>query len=511
MSRITRAAIVVTSAAVAGCAIGPEYSKADLKPNPAFDSGMHEGVKAAEPATERWWLQFNDPVLAQLVERADMQNLDLKRALLAVETYRAQYTIDFSKLFPDIQTGIGYARRRVDSNQLGVQNPDVLRRGFDTWSWQMASATWELDVWGAVRRQVEAGVASLQATVEQYNGALVSVRAEVANAYMVVRQLQAQRAALAELAEGYAKLQVAVEAKSKHGMASDLELGEIRARRASADGDAVRLDGEIARQQSAIAILLGEPPASVRHLLAERKPVPTVDVPVAVGVPATLLQRRPDVRAAERRAQAANAEIGVAQAAYLPKFLFVGNFTVQTPDFANLGNVNQNQTYVANPAIAWNFMYILTGAAGAREKQAKAAALDALLQYQQASVRAVNEVDASITILDSSTKVRLNYRKANDAVGKAYDLAIRQYEAGTINITALVQYLESVVRARVGLAQSEGLVAQNYVELYRALGGGWDATPAPKAIEEMRMFNPAPTANDFLSHGDEPAPAPTQG
>ena len=192
LSKVLLAAAVATAG---GCAIGPEYRAADRAQPPAFDTPLPEGVVPAEPLTEAWWTQFRDPVLDELIARADLQNLDLRRALLGVETYRAQYTIDFSKLFPDITTGFGYARRRVDANQLGVPNPDALRVGFDTWTWSMASATWELDVWGSVRRQVEAGVSALQASAEDYAAAQVSVRAEIANAYCVIRQLQAQRAA----------------------------------------------------------------------------------------------------------------------------------------------------------------------------------------------------------------------------------------------------------------------------------------------------------------------------
>lgn len=510
MRPLAKTLLAAVAAAAGGCAIGPEYRAAE-QPQPAqFATPLPAGVVPAEPLTEAWWTQFHDPVLDELIARADLQNLDLRRALLGVETYRAQYTIDFSKMFPDITTGIGYARRRVDANQLGVPNPDALRVGFDTWTWSMASATWELDVWGSVRRQIEAGVSALQASAEDYAAAQVSVRAEIANAYVVIRQLQAQRAAYRDLSDGYAKLLVAIEAKARHGMASDVELGEVRARRAAAEGDAVRYDAMVANQQAGIAILLAEPPHRVRAMLEQPRPVPTIDVPVAVGVPASLLQRRPDVRAAERRAQGANARIGIAQAAYLPKFIFTGYFNVQTPSFDNLGDVSRNQTYVANPAIVWNFMSILTGATQAAEKQAKAAALDALLRYQQASVRAVNEVDAAIAVLAAAGSVRASYRAANESVSRAYDLAMRQYEAGTIDVTRLVQYLETVIRARDGLAQAEGLVAQNYVELYRSLGGGWDASPAPKAIEELRMFSPTPTANDFLSH-DGNAPKPPAG
>ncbi len=479
--------------------MGPDYAKPEIPITPKFDAPVTPGLSASEPETERWWEQFQDPILNQLVARADMQNLDLKRALLAVESYRAQYTIDFSKLFPDIETGGSYARRRVDSNQIGVQNPDTLRRGFDTWQWTMAQATWEIDVWGAVRRQIESGVANVQATAESYRAALVSVRAEVAQAYMTVRQLQAQRAAAIDLVKGYDQLLGAIERKVQYEAGSNVELAEVRSRRSSAKGDAARFDGQIAQQITGIAVLLGEPPGNVRRLMEEARPIPVVSVPVSVGVPSALLLRRPDVRAAERRVQAATATIGVAEAAYLPRFTFTGNFIIQAPQFTGLGNVTANQTYNVNPTIMWNFMNILTGATEAGVIQAKAQTADALLQYQIAVIAAVNQVEAAIASFGASRDTRANYQDASASIEEAYGLAMRQYNAGTIDITRLILYLQQMLIARDGLAQAQGLVAQNYVELYRSLGGGWDTGPAPAPVDDTRRFNPTPTANDFLA------------
>lgn len=499
MRRGARYGILALAGAVGGCAVGPDYSPPQVPVAPTFDAKPSPGLTASEPQSERWWEQFHDPVLDTLVARADLQNLDLKRAVLAVETYRAQYTIDFSKLFPDIETGGSYARRRVDSNQLGVPNPDVLRRGFDTWQWTMAAATWEIDVWGAVRRQIEAGVATVQASAESYRAALVSVRAEVAQAYMTLRQLQAQQAAAMELVRGYDRLLAAVEKKVQQEVGSRVDLAQVQSRRSALVGDAARFDTQIAQQVSGIAILLGESPANVRRMLEQRRPIPTVEVPVAVGVPSSLLLRRPDVRAAERRVQAATAGIGVAEAGYLPRFTFTGNFIIQAPQLSGLGNVSDNQTYVVNPAISWNFMNILTGATEATVIQAKAQAADALLQYQISVVAAVNQVEAAISSFGAAARTRASYRDASTSISQAYSLALQQYDAGTIDITALITYLQAMLAAQDGLAQAEGLVAQNYVALYRSLGGGWEISPMPMQVEETKRFNPTPTANDFLA------------
>jgi outer membrane protein TolC len=222
-------------------------------------------------------------------------------------------------------------------------------------------------------------------------------------------------------------------------------------------------------------------------------------MPIAVGIPSTLLMRRPDVQAAERNFQAATAEIGVAEAGYLPRFTFTGNFIIQTPNFSDLGDVNKNMTYGFTPAVSWNFMNILTGAAEARVKQAKARSADALLQYQLAVVTAVNQVESSITAFTAARAVRSNFSDSAREIGASYDLAFMQYNAGTIDISRLIEFLQASVLARNGLAQAEGLVAQDCVELYRSLGGGWENSPMPSAVEDVKRFNPTPTANDFLA------------
>jgi len=487
------------AAALTGCAIGPDYQAPKVDAGGRFAIGMEPGLSNAEPKSERWWQNFHDPILNDLVARADLQNIDLRRSLLALEAYRAQYSIDFAKLFPEMDTGIGYNYKRVDANQVGVQNQDALRHGFNNWQWNIASAAWEVDVWGAIRRQIEAGVSNVQASAAQYRAALVSIRAEVAQGYVIVRQLQQQRAAFRDLAFGYGKLVDAIEKKVRYQAGSKVELAEVRARQSSALADAKRFDGRIAQQVAGIAILLAEPPERIRTLLEKDAPVPVMEMPIAVGLPDSLLRRRPDVQVAEREVQAATAEIGVAEAAYLPRFTFTGNFVIQAPEFSNLSDVSKNMTYTISPAVMWNFMGILNGATAARVTQAKARAADALMRYQLSVITAVNQVQSSITGYEAARATRGHFVDSAREIGSAYDLAFLQYNHGTIDISRLIEFLQATVVARDGLAQSEGLTASNCVELYRALGGGWDMAPMPPSVDEVKRFNPTPTANDFLA------------
>jgi NodT family efflux transporter outer membrane factor (OMF) lipoprotein len=491
--------IASTAALLNGCAVGPDYQEPQVPVEPRFTAKSDQSLAVTEPISERWWQNFKDPVLDELVSRADMQNIDLRRSLLALEEYRAQYTIDFAKLFPEMNTGLSFSNRQINGNSLGIQNPDVLQSNFDNWEWNIASAAWEIDVWGAVRRQIEAGVSRVQMSAAGYRAALVSIRAEVAQAYVTIRQLQAQRKAFRDLATGYGKLVVAIEKKVRYQAGSKVELGEVRSRQSSALAESVRFDGMIARQLSGLCILLAETPERVRGMVENEGKVPSVDMPIAVGIPSTLLMRRPDVQAAERNFQAATAEIGVAEAGYLPRFTFTGNFIIQTPDFSDISNVNKNMTYGITPAINWNFMNILTGAAEARVKQAKARSADALLRYQLTVVTAVNQVEASISAFTAARAVRSNFTDSAREINSSYDLAFMQYNAGTIDISRLIEFLQASVLARNGLAQAEGLVAQDCVELYRSLGGGWENSPMPTAVDDVKRFNPTPTANDFLA------------
>jgi hypothetical protein len=256
----------------------------------------------------------------------------------------------------------------------------------------------------------------------------------------------------------------------------------------------------------------------VRDLIAERvramveqdRAVPVMGMPVTVGVPTTLLRRRPDVIAAERELQAATADIGIAEAGYLPRFTFTGNFIIQSPDFSGLSNISNNMTYGIAPAVSWNFMNILTGAAEARVTQAKARAADSVLRYQLAVVKAINQVESSIATLEASRRQHGHFDESTRQISSAFDLAFMQYNAGTIDISQLINFLQAFVVARNGLAQAQGLMAQSTVELYRSLGGGWENTPMPSSVEDVKRFNPTPTANDFLAPS-KPAAAPTNG
>lgn len=488
--------------------VGPDYTQPEIAIPEKFDRPIPPGVRASVPPTERWWLAFEDPLLQEFIARAEMQNLDLKTAVSTLEQFRAQYDISFAQLFPDIDASFSYSRVKVNSNSIGASGADSAP--FDRWDYGMEMATWEIDLWGKLRRQVEGSLGRFQATAEEYRAALVSVRADVAQSYIAVRTLQAQRADSMELAAALEKVVKITEAQVRYQTANKIDLAEAKARRSASLAEVSRIEGQIASQIAGLSLLLGEMPGEVRKQMEKAAPIPVPHGEVAVGIPAELLKRRPDVRAAERNLAAYTADVGASVANYFPEFSLSGAIGVDAGTFSGMGNVSGNYTYFFGPSVRWDFFRIIKGQTEAEVNSARARMNSALLAYQRSILNAMKQVDAALANYSTSRGVRDSYADAFREIDGAYALAMRKYEVGTIDLTQLIQFLEILIQSRDGLSQGQGLVAQNLVELYRSLGGGWENTPMPSAVEDVKRFNPTPTANDFLAPS-KPAAAPTNG
>lgn len=488
-SRIAISGSFAALALLQGCMIGPDYARPEIPTPNKFDRTLPPGVSADVPKTEMWWGDFEDPLLEEFIARAEMQNLDLKAAVATLEEFRAQYDISFSKLFPDISADVAYSRVKVNSNSVGAAGADIAP--FNRWTYGMDLATWELDIWGKIRRQIESAQGRYAATAEEYRAALVSVRADVAQAYIAIRVLQALRVNSVEIAEALEKVVKVTEAQVRYQTANRIDLAQAKARYAASLAQVATIEGNLADQINGLSLLLGEMPGEVRKQMKEVTPVPMPHREIAVGIPADLLRRRPDVRAAEWGLVAANANIGAAEANYLPELSLTGAIGVDAGSFSGMGNVSGNLTYFFGPSLRWDFFRIIKGQTQAEVAVAKARTNSALVGYQRTILQAMKQVDTAIANYSTSRGVRDSYAAANKEVMSAYELAIRKYEMGTIDITQLIQFLEILIQSRDGLVQGQGLVAQNLVEIYRSLGGGWETTPMPPAADPiMPMIQP---------------------
>jgi NodT family efflux transporter outer membrane factor (OMF) lipoprotein len=452
-----------------GCAVGPDYVAPENPVPPAWHAELRGGAIAqpTDPQTLAiWWTTLNDPILTSLIDRAVQGNLDLKKAQARVREARARRGINQADLFPTLNaTGsTTYSRGNQETGTGRAQ--DFYAAGFD--------ASWELDVFGGVRRSVEAATADLQASGEDLRNVLVSLLGEVALSYIEARTFQARLAVaeanLAAQAETYELTAVRLEA----GLTTALDVEQATVNLESTRSQIPTLRSGLEEAKNRLAILLGEHPGAVHTELAARQPLPVPALEVAVGVPADLLRRRPDVRQAERKLAAQTAQIGVATAELYPKFSLVGSIGLNALDLTNLFSA-ASRAYSIGPTVSWR----LFDAGAIRKNIEVQSALQeqALIQYEATVLTALEEVENSLVAFVEEQRRREALRDATRAAERAVALAQAQYGAGMVDFRSVLDAQRSLLSLQDQLAQSGGAVTSNVVRLYKALGGGW--TPLP--------------------------------
>jgi len=459
--------------------VGPEYQR----PAPL----LPETFKTPEPAQVRmdadadlndWWKRFNDAKLDELVERAQKGSITLMQAGVSIAQYRSGYGISYSQLFPSLDLGSNYNYSLFNTAQIGADTPSD---PFNQWGYGVHIASWEIDLFGKIRRGMEASQARLQASVEGWRLAMVSLRAEVATSYLTIRTLQAQRDLAVRNVDLLQQVYDATKSKYQAQTVSQIELSEAAARLAVSKASVPKLEAAIKTQCNGLSVLLGEPPGPLQDELAATAPIPLIEGETAIGIPNDLIRRRADVLQAERMLMAATAEIGVAEAGYYPDLRLNGMFGIAATDFSGLGDIG-NQTFSVGPSLSWNFF---NGGMVTSQVQLKhAVALGAALEWRQALLNAASQVQSAI---DNYAGARLQVKAYTDTlsdVKNVYELALTRYKAGTINITQLLQLAQYLLDAENGYAQARGLASQNLVGLYRSLGGGWESQQVPAAGED---------------------------
>ncbi len=466
---------------VGGCVVGPNYERPDVDlPDRFVEDGDVPDPSSTVSDEEllHWWERFDDPLLTAFIAEAEAGNLDLQQAIASIEQYRATFGIANSKLYPSLGADASYSYVQMNEALLGGA---ALPTAFNAWSYGLNLASWEIDLFGKIRRSIEFAQGEYQASVEEWRNTLITIRSEVANAYIAVRVLQARRKILSDTIELLSKQLDIVKARIAARTVTGLDLAEAEASLAQIEAQLPPLDGQIAARTSALSVLLGQYPGEVARRMAEPKPIPQPEVTLTLGVPAQLLLRRPDVRAAERRMAAEVARIGVAVAGFYPEISISGNVSIFATDFSGLFDLS-NLTYRVGPMINWNFFN-----AGRTESQVRAqeaVAKQAEIQYRATVLEAVSQVE---TAASNVGYARTTLDRLDSAVTdglRGVGLAERQYAAGTIDLSRLIQYQRTVLDLQDSQAQAEGFFAQNLVELYRSLGGGWEPDPLPPPADE---------------------------
>ena len=463
--------------------------------NPAINGGLIQNAA--------WWQVFNDPVLDSLIESAYRQNLSLRVAGLRILEARAQRAIVAGNLFPQAQQAFGdYSRIGLSKNGPAGVSPDVY---FNEWTLG-GSLAWELDFWGRFRRALEAADANLDASVENYDHVLVLLLSEVAQSYTDVR-IAEQRLAYArenlKIQQGSLRL---TEARLRHGTTTRLDVTQAISSLEQTDASIYPLEAARRRAVNQLCILMGMPPRNLDQWLANHHGIPKAPPHLAIGVPAELLRRRPDVQKAEREVAAQSAKIGVATADLYPHFSIDGTIYLDALKAENLFNANSVAGSVG-PSFSWNILNYGRLLNNIRVQEAKFQQL--AVQYQDIVLKANAEAEnAIISFLKAQQQVQSLARGA-EASRESVDLASAQYNEGTADFNWVFTVQRALTLQQDQLAVVEGSVAQYMIQLYRALGGGWQirlTNPATQyAAPAEQPMQPLPTPEP---NGAPPAPLP---
>ena len=475
-----------------GCTmVGPDYTAPVIKTPDAWTGKISQEVsKGPHASLQTWWSIFEDPALDELIERARKNNIDLKIAVSRVRESRAILKIANGGKMP-LANATGDVQRTKPS-EYGILAPIEPLDGTSSYSlFQLGlDASWEIDVFGRVRRTIEAAGAGYQASVEDYRDVMVTLFAEVALAYIDVRTAQQQIVITTENAEEQRKSMMLAQDRYETGLNSKLDVAQARANLAATQAQIPQLQISLTLALNRLAVLLGQDAGSLQAELQEIKPIPKSEKIIDIGVPANVLRQRPDIRGAERLLAAQTAEIGVATAALYPRFSLDGSFALQSRSLDNLFN-SSSVTWLLGAPMKWNIFSGGQVRGNIQVQQEKAKQL--LLQYEKKVLLAIEEVDNAIAGYNLNQNRTQRLQEAVSAMTESVDLVLVQYSTGLTDFNNVLVTQRDLLAQQDQLLASEAHKVVNLVALYKALGGGWDLRSdgefPPEQKEELRQRN----------------------
>jgi len=465
--------------------VGPHFAPPSASVPPTFVPASPGGLTPAAPQVSAdapnplWWHEFQDPELDALEQRTQQGNLDLQTGLMRIVAARTQVQAARAQGLPSLNASASYKREQLGlagilkaQGGAGTLDPalvseltspaNIYQLGFD--------ASWELDLFGKVRRSVESAKAQTEEAVESRNDVLVSLEAEVAQDYMQLRAAQLLRSITQGLIADEGEILQLTENRWMHGLALESDVESARAQVSSLESNLPQYDQSIAVSRHALAVLVGESPDALDDELMTAKPLPALPAVIPVGLPSALARRRPDIRQAEASLHAATAEVGVAVASLYPDISLTGS--------AGLRNISTgylfdwaSKFYSAGPSISLPIFH--GGALVANVQMAKAEEAAAVLSYRKTVLTALQEVEDGLVSLDQDA-IRVRALGATVAANqRAFDIALHSYKVGlTSYVSVLTQELQTN-QAKEQQAQASLTASIDLVKLYKALGGGW--------------------------------------
>ncbi len=452
---------------VGGCAAGPDYER-PAAPAPGAFREIPPGWKEAEPRDEiargRWWELFGDAELNALAERVESGNYSVAAAAARYRAAQAAVAISRSGLFPTVDADASVTRSRSPRGAIGGTTAG---RHFTNFS-AGVSASWEVDLWGRVRRDLEAAGAEAEASAADLAAARLSLQAELATSYFRLRLLDVQKRLLEDTAAAFARARELTENRYRAGVAARGDVVQADAQLKSAAAQALDLGVERAQLEHAIAILAGLPPSELT--IAPRPDYTAALPPIPPGLPSALLERRPDVAAAERRVAAANARIGVAQSAYFPQLLLSASLGYRSSEAASWLSA-PSRFWSLGPALAQSLFD--AGLRRAQSEQALALYDATVADYRQVTLSAIAEVEDNLAALRILGEEAGLQEAAVRAAQESLRITLNQYRAGTVGFLDVVQVQTALLEEQRAAANLLNRRLAATVALVRALGGGW--------------------------------------
>ena len=475
--------VLLIAICITGCAIGPDYKR------PAIDvpeSYRYEPEKTAETANTEWWKQFNDPVLDQLIAEALANNKDVKIAAANVEAAQGILMSTRSALFPQISYSGTALRQRLSRNNIVAApdpNPYTSLQAF-------AGASWEIDLWGKIRRLTESARASMLASEEARRGVILSLVAEVSSAYVQLRALDEQLEISKRTLKVYADSVKLFELQHKYGQVSMITVEQARSQYETAAVQIPQIETQIVLTENALSVLLGRNPGPMprgRALVELSMPQ------VPAGLPSQLLERRPDILQAEQTLVAANAQIGAAKAQYFPSISLTGMFGTSSTDMLNFAH---------GPSNMWNYGGSITGpifTAGliaGQVQQAEAGTDVALQAYLQTIQKAFADVENSLVARQKLGEQSAAEERRVVAYKEYARLARLKYNGGYTSYLEVLYSETQLFPAELSAVQAKASTLIAVSNVYKSMGGGW-------VVEADKMTRPEPEADKMTKNTSE--------
>lgn len=455
--------------ALTSCTVGPAYKEPETKVDAAFGN-VKKGSYSNDAVVAQWWHKFNDGKLNTLIDQALANNQDLRIAAARVEESKALRSTARLDFFPAVTSIASYTSAKYSNAQpTFIKSSELYDAGFD--------GSWELDFWGRVRNNYRAAVAEVESAEALRHDTMVLLTAEVARAYLELRGLQNQLSVAQRNSSNQRETLKLTESLLQGGRGTELDTSRARAQLSTTLAAIPLIENSISKDIHRISVLVGSQPTALESQLKTPKPMPNLPSIVRVGNPSDLLRRRPDVRSAERLLDAATRRVGVATADLFPRVTFNGSASIQAETLSGLGGAGVGATSFG-PRISWPAFDI--GRVRALIKASNARVEGQLATYEKTVLTALEETEDALVEFGLLRVRRNHLRDAAISSEQAAKLARDRFQNGVADFLTVLDAERVMLEAQNQQAQSETLTATSLVGIYKALGGGWEASGVKK-------------------------------